>query len=236
MLGLFLVEIGSEGGHRVDFRLLQMRLVSHLRARVRNGELSERALARLAGISQPHVHNVLKGTRLLSADLADQILHRLRIDLIDLLDDPGADGGFRTGSANRPVSREVPLLDGFIGRDYPYPRAAGPERYAFPTPDLEGLESPVAARLTPDALRAPMLRGAGVVLLDRAERSRESPDDDGYFAVDLCGSGAIAQVRQAGRHLQMRSQPVDEWQCVPLRDRSPLEVIQGRVRLVLGHL
>ena len=36
-------------------------LVAVLRARVRNGELTERGLARLVGVSQPHIHNVLKG-------------------------------------------------------------------------------------------------------------------------------------------------------------------------------
>jgi hypothetical protein len=33
-----------------------------LRERVMNGEISERRLAQLTGISQPHMHNVLKGT------------------------------------------------------------------------------------------------------------------------------------------------------------------------------
>ena len=39
----------------------------------------------MAGISQPHVHNVLKGKRLFSPELADTILHVLRMDLLDLI-------------------------------------------------------------------------------------------------------------------------------------------------------
>ena len=42
---------------------LRGRLVLRLRDMVRNGELTERALARTTGVSQPHIHNVLKGKR-----------------------------------------------------------------------------------------------------------------------------------------------------------------------------
>ena len=67
----------------MDFRLLQIRLIAHIKARVRNGDGTERSLARLSGISQPHMHNVLKGARVFSPELADQVLRRLRIDLLD---------------------------------------------------------------------------------------------------------------------------------------------------------
>lgn len=51
-----------------------MNLIRHLRGRLYNGELTERSLARVTGISQPHLHNVLKGKRLLSIPKLDQIL------------------------------------------------------------------------------------------------------------------------------------------------------------------
>jgi len=57
------------------------------RESVRNGEFTERGLARLTGVSQPHMHNVLKGVRFLSIKLADRILYALDIQLIDLLDE-----------------------------------------------------------------------------------------------------------------------------------------------------
>jgi transcriptional regulator with XRE-family HTH domain len=69
----------------MDFQELQRRFVNHLRRRIRSGELTERGLARLAGISQPHVHNVLKGKRIFSLEKADVILHVLRLDLLDLI-------------------------------------------------------------------------------------------------------------------------------------------------------
>lgn len=69
------------------FEILHARLIAVIRNRVRNGEMSERSLARLAGISQPHMHNVLKGARSLSAGTADVILRSLRISLLDLIED-----------------------------------------------------------------------------------------------------------------------------------------------------
>ena len=69
----------------MDFHELERRLLEHLRNLVRRGEITERGLARITGISQPHIHNVLKGKRTLSLDTADIILHILRLDLLDLV-------------------------------------------------------------------------------------------------------------------------------------------------------
>jgi transcriptional regulator with XRE-family HTH domain len=66
------------------FRQLESRLVSALRERIRSGDLTERGTARLAGLSQPHIHNVLKGKRSLSLDAADSILRAVHLDTVDL--------------------------------------------------------------------------------------------------------------------------------------------------------
>jgi len=67
------------------FALLQHRLIALVRGRLQNGEFTERRLARLTGVSQPHMHNILKGVRVLSPGLADEILRQLNITLVDLL-------------------------------------------------------------------------------------------------------------------------------------------------------
>lgn len=69
----------------LDFRELHLRLVVHLRERVRSGEVSERGLARVLGVSQPHLHNVLKGKHFFSVMTADKILRQLHLDLLDLI-------------------------------------------------------------------------------------------------------------------------------------------------------
>lgn len=70
----------------LNFQELQRRLTAHLRERIRNGELTERSLARVTGISQPHIHNVLKGKRGFSAETADAVLRVLKLNILDLLE------------------------------------------------------------------------------------------------------------------------------------------------------
>ena len=72
----------------MNFREQQRRLIAHLRALVRSGDATERGLARLTGVSQPHMHNVLKGKRLLSLEMADQVLAQLHLNLLDFIE-PG---------------------------------------------------------------------------------------------------------------------------------------------------
>jgi predicted transcriptional regulator len=65
---------------------IQQRFVAHLRNRIRNGEITERSLARMVGVSQPHMHNVLSGNRAFSVDTADDIMRRLHMDIFDLIE------------------------------------------------------------------------------------------------------------------------------------------------------
>jgi transcriptional regulator with XRE-family HTH domain len=67
------------------FELLKLRLITHVQGRLQRGELTERGLARRTGISQPHLHNVLKGVRVLSPQMGDLLLRHLHITLVDLL-------------------------------------------------------------------------------------------------------------------------------------------------------
>jgi transcriptional regulator with XRE-family HTH domain len=69
----------------MNFYDLQQRLLDVLRQRLRSGEATERGLARDTGMSQPHLHNVLKGRRLLSIEKADEVLRRLHLDVLHLV-------------------------------------------------------------------------------------------------------------------------------------------------------
>lgn len=85
------------------FQRLQARLVAMCNERVRNGAVTERGLARLTGISQSHVHQVLKGTKGLTPAMSDRILMALQWNALDLLcrelaaADPGRGGGTLEG-------------------------------------------------------------------------------------------------------------------------------------------
>jgi len=75
----------AAGGSILTFKDAQFKLLAYIRNRIRNGELTERALARQIGISQPHVHNALKGIRTLSPQVLDSILRRFQLSLLDLI-------------------------------------------------------------------------------------------------------------------------------------------------------
>jgi transcriptional regulator with XRE-family HTH domain len=70
----------------MTFHDLHDALIDYLNQCVQSGELTERGLARRTGISQPHIHNTLKGKRLFSWESADAILRELDLDLLDLID------------------------------------------------------------------------------------------------------------------------------------------------------
>ena len=76
----------------MTFRGLHERLIEAARERMRNGGWTERGLAMRTGISQPHIHNVLKGARFLSARSADILLRELGLKVEDLLG-PGSGEG-----------------------------------------------------------------------------------------------------------------------------------------------
>lgn len=69
----------------VTFEVLQKRLIWFVNNRISNGDLSERALARVLHVSQPQIHNVLKGARKLTPELADRLLQCFGMTIVDLL-------------------------------------------------------------------------------------------------------------------------------------------------------
>lgn len=71
----------------VTFHILRTRLVAAVNARLQNGEFTERSLAKILGVSQPQIHNVLKGARTLQWDLADRLIADLGIKILDLWND-----------------------------------------------------------------------------------------------------------------------------------------------------
>jgi hypothetical protein len=69
----------------LTFSTLQARLLEYVNTCIANGEFTERSLGRMTGISQPHIHNLLKGARKLSPEIADLLLAHLRISVLVLL-------------------------------------------------------------------------------------------------------------------------------------------------------
>jgi transcriptional regulator with XRE-family HTH domain len=78
----------------MNFQELHRCLAVHIANQVRNGQLTERGLARRAGVSQSHLHNVLKGKRSFSLHSADLIMRELGLGVMDLMRQGDAGGGF----------------------------------------------------------------------------------------------------------------------------------------------
>lgn len=74
----------------MNFQDLHELLAEYIAGKVRHGELTERGLARRAGISQPHLHNILKRKRFFSLQSADLVMHELGLSVLDLI--RGEDG------------------------------------------------------------------------------------------------------------------------------------------------
>lgn len=82
-----------------DYRTLQHRMLDIARATVRNGDFTERGLARHLGISQPHLHNLLCGARALTPAVLEVMLRGMRLSLLDL---------FTTDELRRHLARDRP--------------------------------------------------------------------------------------------------------------------------------
>ena len=214
------------------FREIAVRLLHHLNQRVRRGELTERGLARLTGYSQPHIHNVLKGARMVGMDLADQVMTLLDIPLISLLTQEEL-----AGRAPPEIASGVPLpvLDGYLGGGASYPRlSATVERRFFPASVLSRLISPVLARVhVAEKSMWPLIWPQDLLLLDRSPRERRRPIFEGVYALSWAKKGHLARCRPVGQALVVvvdePGDPPPISRPISLENRNILDVVQGKV-------
>jgi plasmid maintenance system antidote protein VapI len=71
---------------KITFEILQRRLIKFINTRILNGDFTERGLAKIMGVSQPQIHNVLKGARRLQPELADRLIRKFGMTVLDLVD------------------------------------------------------------------------------------------------------------------------------------------------------
>jgi hypothetical protein len=218
----------------MGFEELRTRLVAALRSRLRNGEMSERRMAHLTGISQPHIHNVLKGVRTLSPSAADQILRSLRMTVLDLLrpEDSPASPCLRCGGPDR--FAEVPVLDGWLGPGLPLPReSVRLESHPFPRPFIASLDQPLVARLAPDSLMGSLFREGDLALLDRARSKRFLIEPNGLYVVSREGEGLVRKLRLGGlQDLLLVAAPPDgreHMEPLSLQGSHLLDVVKAKV-------
>lgn len=184
----------------LGFDNLQQRLLSVLLHRVRNGEFTERALASRAGISQPHLHNMLKGARSLNSGAGDRVLASLGLSVIDLLDAAELRRGLFLRARSIEDSLEVPVLRDRMGPGMPCPEEPSPfERVKVPMRALSRIPHPVVARACEDPAMTPVLNSGDLVLLDRSREGRLSRDTGSLYVVRRGGCAEFRWLRPGRR-------------------------------------
>lgn len=217
----------------MNYQDAQAKLLARVRDRVHNGELTERGLARQIGISQPHVHNVLKGVRNLSPEIFDSILEHFQMSLLDLAEAEELEESLRRRLAER--TAEAPFLAGPIGPGMAW-RADIDRRRRFPLP-FPSLAAPpdlVMAHVSFDPAMRATLGGADIALLDLSGQRRRDLVPEGLYVVSRGGETLLRYIRPGARSYYLASDVnLDDplrWEELPLTHSEILEVVKARVR------
>jgi hypothetical protein len=190
-----------------------------VRLRVQQGVITESGLARLTNISQPHLHNILKGKRLLTGELADRLLRQLHLSVGDLLPE-------RTPEGHSAIS----FLDGFLGPGFPFPSSAHPHlRYPFPTLELRASRVPFFIEIRGNV--PPPFQERDLAMVDLDAQTRLEPLIGAWYAVSLGQEVNLRRVWVAGDSICLSEAfPVPgqaEW--FEPGNRSMLEILLARV-------
>ena len=210
------------------------RLVAHLRNRVRNGELTERALARQLGISQPHVNNVLRGRRKLSPEIADLLLKFFNVSVLDLYADGELHNNLRARVVQDGRLNIAALLKHPLGpRNEWAGTTDGRSRYLWPTAAAGLPACTVFARITPDYRMSALLSDCDIALLDTSVAARLADAPSGLFVVEHNHETLVRWIRGGFRWIYFADeQNLNEpllWDRLPIEENQRLEFVKARV-------
>lgn len=216
---------------RLYFEELQRRFLERVSERVHNGELTERGLARLAGISQPHIHNVLKGVRNLSPELIDLVFKCQDLSVLDLCTAPELRAHLeRLSTVPQPVF-DLAFLSSPVGPGQPWSDTLNSEdRMTIPC-TVEKIGQKLAlARLRPDPDMRESTQADSFAVLDLSERDGYSPDV--LYVVDRGHDAVLRRIRPGLGKVYLV--PDNEVDCPGLWEpiaapRGPASVVRARV-------
>ena len=209
--------------------------MARLRDKVNNGEVTERGFARAAGISQPHINKVLKGTRSLSFDRFDLILQTLKCSLLDVCTEAELRQQLTKLVAATPLLH-IPFLERPIGPGGGWdPRIRKDDFCGIPCSAVDNGHHLVAARLRPDPAMFYAQAGFNVAAVDFTRISPPYGPDSLYLVChgdQAQGDQAqdnqamLRRVRQGARHLYLLADfaaddPL-QWQRMPTGARSAI--------------
>jgi hypothetical protein len=207
------------------FQELQVRLIDIARERVRGGGLTERGLARMCGVSQPHMHNVLKRIRVMSMGSADRLMHALDIRASDLL--------WHISTDHDADVCAIPMVRNRIGPGTNADLTVIRDHIPFLRCHLKDLVDPLAALLGPDLVLPKALAAHDLVLLDQNPNLRSAPGDRSLWVVSDGAGLRIRYLRMIGTLLyaanDLPSEHPQKWYSLPLHGRNILDVVRARI-------
>lgn len=210
---------------RLNISEFFQRLTDLARHCVQSGEVSERALAGRACISQSHIHNVLKGIRALSPDAADRLMQALDVTIPQVL----WSGGGRSASE----IKAVPILRTRIGPGAAASFTAFRGYMPFPALMVAPLTDPLTANLAADLALPVQYLPEDLVLLDLNPLLRITPAASSCWVVAENAGLRVRYVRRARGGLEVGSNPASsapmDWQTISLQGRNILDVVRARI-------
>jgi hypothetical protein len=215
----------------------QLKLLAYVRSQIRNGVLTERGFARSVGISQPHVHNVLKGVRNLSPEFFDLALKYFHLSLLDLIPLDELEAHLRNRRTPH-RSAEVPFLNGPIGPGMPWPTRLDPHKnLLLPYPSIEPPSNLVMASLIDDP-NMPSTAACDIALLDTSPASPLKLAPQSLFVIER-GNEAVLRYIRPGTHGYYLATDVTldtpaDWEPLRLSDSELRAAVKARVRWIGG--
>jgi hypothetical protein len=217
----------------LTFEILQQRLLAAARHHIRNGEFTERGLARVIDVSQPHLHNVLKGVKALTPGVGDALLAGLSLSLFDLLSPDELGQSLLDRQPHASLVRHGPILQGRIGPNDPFPdwRAVA-EWFRVSSPSLYRVRRPTLAACSPDPelLHLPIPSFA-LLEMDEAARLRFPPH--AWFLLRWRGAAYLRRLRREPGSLVILGQKSTLASALPpsiqLSEASVLHTVRARL-------
>ena len=219
----------------MNFSQLERRLLDHLRALIRKREISERRLAMETGFSQPHVHNVLKGARQLTASVADRLMARLGINVEDMLEKEELERALPAREFKDSDFQEVPMLKGRIAAGQPFPvdvRYSGSR--AFTAEFLKPFTRPVLVKVgAAETSMLPTIQPNDLLLIDQSEEKRRRPEFGKAYALSLEEGGTVKRCEVVDRELVIVPENMQQrgftLKTVNLEEKNILDIIRGEI-------
>ena len=206
--------------------------MANIRQRVKEGSLTERGLARSTGISQPHLHNVLKGVRSLSPGYADLLLIHLNLQISDLV----SYSEIEINSSKRLEKTLVyiPRLRGAAGPGFRVEQTveAGEECWVA-TDAVSRSQNAVLVTLAHDPQLYPYFQAGDTALVLRLSANAASLEANAVYMVQTQTATLLRYLRMRGDRLYLITPGIEsnqrKWHSVSLLNRKLTELVEGRV-------